>query len=269
MLAGCEDDSIAYDDNSGASLPVVFVHGFPHDRTLWAPQTAALAGQARCLALDLPGFGESTLGGGRDGATSVDHYADAVVCVLDAAMVERAVVVGLSMGGYIAFALWRRHRDRVRALVLVSTRATPDSDEVRAKRAALIDTAHRDGSGAVADTQIVGALSRRTRENKPDLVRTVHAMQAGASVPGIVGALGAMIARPDSTPDLATITVPTLVMAGRDDVLIRPNEARAMQQAVPGSRIEILGEAGHLCNVESPTAFNDALGDFLTSIAAA
>jgi pimeloyl-ACP methyl ester carboxylesterase len=264
MLASCGAAPLAYDD-AGDGVATLFIHGFPHDRTLWAPQTSALTHRARCLALDLPGFGASPF----SGAAGMDDYADDVVCVLDGAGVDRAVVVGLSMGGYVAFALWRRHPARVRALVLASTRAGADGDEVRARRQALIATARREGSGAVADSQIVGALARRTRETHPELVASVRAMQAGASVPGIVGALEAMLARPDSTPDLPGITVPTLVIAGADDAIIRPAEARAMHEAIPGSRFELLDGAGHLCNVERPAAFNLVLGEFLASVAAA
>jgi pimeloyl-ACP methyl ester carboxylesterase len=261
MLASCGAASIAYDDVGGGTS-VVFVHGFPHDRSLWAPQTSGLSTRARCLAVDLRGFGESSTAG----PFGMDRYADDVACVLDAAAVSRAVVVGLSMGGYVAFALWRRHRDRVRALVLASTRAGADTAEVRARRAALIETARREGSAAVADAQIAGALSRHTREARPELTAAVHAMQAHAPVEGIVGALEAMIARPDSTPDLATITVPTLVVAGRDDALIRPAEARQMQEAIAGSRLEVIDRAGHLCNLERAAAFNHVLGEFLTRL---
>jgi len=263
MLASCGGTSVAYDE-TGSGPAVVFVHGFPHNRTLWAPQTNALAQHARCLVPDLPGFGESPL----HAPLGMDQYADDMVCVLDAARVERAVVVGLSMGGYVAFALWRRHPGLVRALVLASTRAAPDTDEARARRTALIATARAMGSEAVADTQIGSAVSPRTRDGHPELVRTVHAMQASASVEGIVAALEAMIARPDSTPDLAGITVPTLVIAGREDALIPVEEAETLAAAIPHGQLELLAGAGHLCNIERPAAFNHLLGEFLASLAA-
>jgi pimeloyl-ACP methyl ester carboxylesterase len=262
-VASCDGAAIAYDD-VGGGLPVVFVHGFPHDRTLWAPQMAVVPSHARCLALDLRGFGESSVAA----PFTVDRYADDVVCVLDAAAVERAVVVGLSMGGYVAFALWRRHPERVRALVLASTRSGADASETRRKRQALIETAQRDGSRAVSDAQIAGAVSRRTREQHPELVAAIQTMQARAPVAGIVGALEAMLARPDSTPDLPSITVPTLVVGGSDDAIIRPGEARQMHGAIPGSRLELLEGAGHLCNVERAAGFNHVVGEFLNLLAA-
>lgn len=258
--ARCGAASIAYVD-AGSGAPVLFVHGFPHDHTLWAPQLAAFAGTARCLAVDLRGFGQSSVAG----PYSMDQYADDMACVLDAAGVARAVVVGLSMGGYVALALWRRHPQRVQGLALVSTRASADDETTRARRRTLMDTARRAGSAAVATQQIPGALARRTIERRPELVSGVLAMQASAPVAGVVGALEAMMARPDSNGDLAGITVPTIVVAGQDDALIRPSTARAMHAAIPGSRLGLLEGAGHLCNLERAAAFNQLLAEFLAS----
>ncbi|CAA9333748.1 MAG: Hydrolase, alpha/beta fold family [uncultured Gemmatimonadaceae bacterium] len=256
--ARCGAASIAYAD-AGSGVPVLFVHGFPHDHTLWAPQLAAFAATARCIAVDLRGFGQSSV----TGPYSMDQYADDLACVLDAAGVARAVVVGLSMGGYVALALWRRHPERVRGLALVSTRASADDAATRERRRALIETARHAGSAAVAEQQIAGALARRTIEARPELVRGVLAMQGSAPVEGVVGALEAMMARPDSNGDLAGITVPTIVVAGQDDALIRPSTARAMHAAIPGSRLEVIAGAGHLCNVERAAAFNQLLAEFL------
>ncbi|CAA9347953.1 MAG: hypothetical protein AVDCRST_MAG40-2737, partial [uncultured Gemmatimonadaceae bacterium] len=231
----------------------------------WAPQLAALAGGARCLAVDLRGLGQSAA----EGPYSMDRYADDLACVLDEAGVPRAVVVGLSMGGYVALARWRRHPARVQALALVAARAGADDEPTRERRRALIETARREGSAAVAAQQIAGALSRRTAELRPEIAREVLAMQARAPVAGVVGALEAMLARPDSSGDLAGISVPTLIVAGRDDALIRPATARALHAAIPGSQLELLEGAGHLCNVERAAAFNQLLAEFLSVAATA
>jgi pimeloyl-ACP methyl ester carboxylesterase len=249
---------IAYDD-VGTGLPVVFIHGFPHNRTLWAPQLGGLLTRARCVAPDLRGFGESEI----NGPYTMDSYADDVINVLDALHIGRAVIAGLSMGGYVAFALWRRHRDRVRALILADTRAGADSDETRAKRREMIALARSRGSGAVADAQIAGMVGRTTREKHPDIADAVHQMLAVAPVEGVVGALEAMMERPDSTPTLATIDVPTLIIVGEEDVLTPPKEARAMHEQIAGSRLEILASAGHVSNVERPAAFNHVASEFL------
>ena len=258
MIALPRGIDIAYDD-VGTGLPVLFIHGFPHNRTLWAPQLGGLLDRARCVAPDLRGFGDSEA----RGPYSMDSYADDVVAVLDALQIGRAVIAGLSMGGYVAFALWRRHRERVRALILADTRAGADSDEARSKRRELIALARERGSGAVADVQIAGMVGKTTREKHPDIADAVHRMLAMAPVEGVVGALEAMMNRPDSTPTLATIDVPTLIVVGDEDVLTPPKEARGMHERIAGSRLEVLACAGHVSNVERPAAFNHVVSEFL------
>ncbi|HEX4933058.1 MAG TPA: alpha/beta fold hydrolase, partial [Gemmatimonadaceae bacterium] len=153
MIAYCDGVEIGYDD-AGQGDPIVFIHGFPHHRGLWAAQVGALLDRARCIALDLRGFGESTVAP----PYSVDRYADDVAVLLDALKVERAVICGLSMGGYVALAFWRRHRARVRALVLMDTRAGADTPEGRTRRDQMIATARERGSAAVADAMITGMV---------------------------------------------------------------------------------------------------------------
>jgi pimeloyl-ACP methyl ester carboxylesterase len=193
----------------------------------------------------------------------MSRYADDVIAMLDALQIERAVIAGLSMGGYVAFEIWRRHRERVRALILADTRAGADSDEAKAKRRAMIALARAKGSGAVADSQIGGMVGTTTRERHPDIADAIHRMMSVAPVEGVVGALEALIERPDSTPTLATIDVPTLIIVGEEDTLTPPQEARALHALIAGSRLEILDGAGHVSNVERPAAFNHVMSEFL------
>lgn len=259
MITLCGGAEIGYDD-VGSGLPVVFIHGFPHDRSLWAPQMGAFVDRCRCIAVDLRGFGESSL---TDAAT-MDRYADDVACVLDALAIQRAVICGLSMGGYVAFALWRRHRSRVRALILAGTRATPDTPDAADKRRELIALARTEGSSAVADRQIAGMIGKSTRARNSGIVDTVYRMLESAPVDAVTGALEALIARPDSTPTLATIDVPTLIIVGDEDVLTPVKDARALHAGIAGSRLEILRGAGHLSNLERPAAFNHVASEFLS-----
>jgi 3-oxoadipate enol-lactonase len=252
---------VAYDD-VGVGQPVVFLHGFPHNRTLWAPQTGALVDRSRCIAPDLRGFGGSSVAG----PFSMDQYADDVVALLDALRIERAVVAGLSMGGYVAFALWRRHRGRVRALVLADTRAGADSDEARAKRRDMIQLARTKGSTAVAEAMMPGMVGKSTREKNAGLVDAIFQMMQNAPVEGVVGALEAMMARPDSTPTLPTIDVPVLVVVGEEDALTPVSEARALHTAIPSSRLEVLAGAGHVSSFERPAAFNHVVSEFLAML---
>ena len=197
---------------------------------------------------------------------TVDRFADDVVCVLDNAGIDRATIVGLSMGGYVAFALWRRWPARVRALVLADTRAGADSADTRERRHELIALARFEGASSVVDRQVIGLLGKTTRERRPEVAAQARALAETASVDGIVGALEALLARPDSTPTLSTISVPTLVVVGDEDAITPPKEARAMHQQIRGSRLEVLAGAGHLSNLERPAAFNAVLAEFIQSI---
>ena len=255
------DNALAHAD-VGRGLPVVLLHAFPLNRSMWEPQIAALLGECRCIVPDLRGFGNSP----QSGPYSMDTYADDVIALLDALLIEQAVIAGLSMGGYVALNIWRRHRRRVRALVLADTRAAADTPEATQKRTDLIALARSEGAAAVADKQITGLIGRSTREKQPELVDRIRSLMAGESVEGIVGALEAMRSRPDSTPLLGDIDVPTLVVVGEEDAITPVKGARAMHGAIPGSRLEIVPEAGHLSNLERPAAFNAALSDFVGSL---
>jgi pimeloyl-ACP methyl ester carboxylesterase len=258
LLDGLE---LAYDDG-GSGTPCLFIHGFPHDRSQWAPQLQGLTVNVRCLAPDLRGFGETTV----SPPYSMDRYADDMAALLDVLHVERAVIAGLSMGGYVAFAFWRRHPHRVRALALCNTKAGADSEEAREKRRGQMAVAREHGSGAIADAMLTGMVGKTTREKRPEITNAVHRMISSAPVEGIVGALQAMMDRPDSNPTLPTINVPTLVVTGDEDTIIPVEESRAMHAAIRGSALEVISGAGHLSNLERPAAFNHVFSEFLAKL---
>lgn len=261
MIAYCGGIEIGYDD-VGSGDALVFLHGFPHHRALWAPQLGALLDRARCIAPDLRGFGESSI----VPPYSIDQYADDLAALLDSLRIERAVVCGLSMGGYVALAFWRRHKARIRALVLMDTRAGNDSAEARERRDQMIALARARGSEAVADAMITGMVGKRTRDKCPEVVDDVHRMLESAPVEGIVGALESLRDRPDSTATLATIDVPTLIVVGEDDVLTPPSEAALLHAGIRGSTLEVIAGAGHVANVERPAAVNHVLTEFLAKL---
>lgn len=253
--------AIAVEDR-GHGVPLVLLHAFPLDSRMWQPQCGVLVPQCRCIMPNMRGFG----GSDPDGPHTVDRYADDVVAVLDALRIERAVIGGLSLGGYVAFALWRRHRARVRALILADTRAEADTDEVRERRAELAMLAREKGADAVAARQLTGLVGRSTREHNPDLYDAVHGMMLGASVDGIVGALDAMAQRPDSTDLLAGIDVPALVVCGEEDAITPVKGMRAMAAAIRTARFEAISGAGHLSSIERPAAFNHVVSEFLATL---
>ena len=264
MIAQLPGFQVGYDDQ-GDGLPIVFLHGFPHDRTLWNAQRLSLAPHARCIVPDLRGFGQSST----HGPYSMDQYADDVAAVLDWLGIEAAVVCGLSMGGYIAMAMWRRHPERIRAFAFCDTRAGADTEEGRQRRDELITIVRRDGVRAIAEAQITGMVGATTRERRPEVVAALRAMMGRQSVAGITGALLALRDRPDSRETLRTISVPTLVLVGEDDVLTPIKDARAIAEALPPAarvRLEIIAGAGHVPCLERPAATTHALSDFLSTL---
>jgi pimeloyl-ACP methyl ester carboxylesterase len=261
VIALVDNASIAFDD-VGSGFPVVFLHAFPLNRTMWDPQLSALVAECRCIAIDTRGAGESEA----SPPYSMDRFADDVAGVLDTLQIERAVIVGLSIGGYISFAFWRRHRHRVRALVLADTRSGPDTVAQVERRRSLIELAESQGSPAIANAQIAALVGKTTRDKRPDIYDSVHRLIAQEPVEGIVGGLEAMIARPDSGPTCATIDVPTLIIVGEEDVATPPAESQALHAAIAGSRLEVLQQAGHLSNLERPAAFNTVVSEFLAGL---
>jgi pimeloyl-ACP methyl ester carboxylesterase len=199
----------------------------------------------------------------------MDRYADDIAELLDSCSVRRAVIAGCSMGGYITFAFWRRHRERVLGLALCDTRAAADSEPGLDKRRAMIRAAREHGSEAVADMMIHSLLGETTRERCPEVEREVREMIATASVDGVVGAIEAMMQRPDSAPTLATIDAPTIVITGEEDSIAPVEEARAMSAAIRGSSFEMIPGAGHLSNLERPAAFDAVFAEFLARLHAA
>ena len=263
MIAVIDSLEIGYDDvGAGSGVPLLFVHAFPLNRTMWAPQLSALVERSRCIAADMRGLGDSSVAP----PYSMEQYADDLAHLLDQLRIDKVVLVGLSMGGYASFAFWRRHKHRVRALVLADTRAGADSDETLSRRRQLIQLARSEGAIAVANVQIPSLVGKTTREKQPDTYDAVHRMVAQAPVEGIVGALEAMMVRPDSTPMLSTIDVPTLIVVGEEDVPTPVKEARAMHERIPGSRLEVIAQSGHLTNMERPAAFNHLLTEFLGAL---
>ena len=255
---------MAYEDTNGNGIPLLLIHGFPLDRTLWAAQTRGLADMARVIAPDLRGFGESGLPGG---AATMDTYADDLRGLLDALGVKNAVVAGLSMGGYIAFAFYRRNPARVRGLILANTKAGPDSPEGKQGRDENAALARAQGAGAVGDKMLPKMLTPKTAAERPAVAKAARAMMARQSVDAVVAALMAMRDRPDSTPTLAEIAAPTLIVTGAEDTLIPPKESEAMRDAIRGARLVSIPGAAHLSNFEAPDAFNAAVREFLKSLA--
>lgn len=247
----------------GNGPAVLFVHGYPLDRTLWTAQVSGLDG-FRVIAPDLRGLG---LSDAPDLGYSMPTYADDLAALLEALQVDEVVLVGLSMGGYVAFEFLRRHRERVRALVLFDTRADADAPDVRRARDLQSSLAREHGAGAVAEQMLPRMLAPTAAQSMPHVVARVRDMMLAAPVAGIAGALAAMRDRNDASALLATLDdLPTMVVVGEEDALTPVDLARGMASAIPGARLEVVPGAGHLPPIEAPGAVNALLLDFLKSL---
>jgi 3-oxoadipate enol-lactonase len=262
--ARVRDIEMAYDE-SGDGTPVVLLHGFPFNRSMWRGQAEALGATFRVVAPDLRGQGETPLGEA-SGAVTMEQMASDVAALLDELNVGRAVVGGLSMGGYVALAFRRVFPERVRALVLADTRAGADTDDARRTREETAKRALAEGMEPIADAMLPKLLSGETRAQRPDVVERVRAMMLATNPAGAAAALRGMAQRRDQTNLLEEIAVPTLIVVGRDDAVTPPAEAEAMRDRVAGSRLVVVEGAGHLSNVERPEEFNLALVDFLRGL---
>ena len=234
---------------------LLLVHGFPHDHTLWDPQVESLRDVARVLAPDLPGFGASSA---PRTTMTMDDYAGALSATVD----EPCVICGLSMGGYVALAFLAKHPEKVKGLILCNTRSGADDEKAREGRRASETKVEEAGVPELANGMLPKML---TPKATADLRASVLAMMARQPAPGVIAALRGMAARPDRTPMLSSIRVPTLILTGRDDTLIPPSESEAMARAIPGSRLLIIDGAAHLSNLDARVAFDAAVREFLTT----
>ena len=254
--------TLAYNDQ-GTGLPIVFLHAFPLNRTMWAEQVKALSSQFRAITIDLRGHGES------DAPLwhyTLDQAADDVIGLLDHLSIRQAVFVGLSMGGYVLFALYRKYADRVQGLVLADTRAQADTAEGKEARFQMAQIAYKNGPSAIADIMLPKLLSPATIQARPELVRRVRTMIEGTQVSGIAGDLMAMAERPDSIALLNQITCPTQIVVGEQDLATPPSDAKLMADRIPDARLTIIPGAAHLSNMEQPGLFNETIRSVVSNV---
>ena len=259
MKAVIDGMTVGYTDD-GSGTPLVFIHAFPLSKAMWQPQVDALKDTYRVVTSDLGGHGESDIVPWND---SLDGYAKHIIRFLDHLEIAQAVFVGLSMGGYTLFSIYRNHSNRVKAMVLADTRAQADSEEVKLGRQSMAEVAFKDGASAIADMMLPKLLAPSTITQHPEMVEQVRQMILQTPTAGIVVDLVAMATRPDSTDLLSTITCPTLVIVGEEDQATPVTESQYMTQRIPTSTLVTIRQAGHLSNLEQPITFNQAIQSFL------
>ena len=249
-----------YENGPREGRPVIFIHGFPFNHTMWAPQLQEFSKTYRVISYDLRGHGKSDVG---DGQYTVELFVDDLLMIMDHLKIERAVLCGLSLGGYIALRAVERQMDRFNGLVLCDTKSEVDSNEAKIKRAAAIVAVKKDGVGKFSGEFVKMVLSENTFKAKPELVEFVLGLIRGNTPLGICGALLALAARTDTTAALVKIVLPVQILVGEHDKLTPPSVSESMLKALPNAAMHVVPEAGHLSNLENPAVFNKKLLAFL------
>lgn len=250
-------------EENGQGIPLLLIHGFPHDHTLWQPQLDGLPDVARVIAPDLRGFGLNP--DVPDTMTMEDHARD-LKGLLDELGIERAVVGGLSMGGYIALAFAELFPQALHGLMLCNTRSAADGEQAREGREATARKALDEGVAVIAEGMLPKMISPKSALAHPDLSMYVENMMARQHAEGVAASARGMALRPDRTAMLARITVPTLVITGSSDTLIPPAESEAMAAKIPGADLVVIPDVAHLSNLEDAEAFNRAVRHFLARL---
>jgi len=255
------DRRISY-DSSGQGVPLLLMHAFPLNRAMYAEQHEGLAHVARVISFDVPGAG-----GSEPGPLSIDGMAEIAAGILDALQIDRAVVGGVSMGGYAAFAFARLFPDRLRGLVFANTRSAADSEEARAGRHDVAAAARAEGGPAeIASRMLDKVLGETARKKNKKLVARVREMIEATPGETIARLSEALAERADSASVLSAIAVPTLVIAAEEDSITPTAEMRAFAEQIPGVDMLELVRCGHLSNMEAPEAFNLGVEQFLARV---
>ena len=258
------DDAQIYYETDGAGFPVILLHPFPVHHEFWRPVSSKLAGRYQLILPDLRGHGRSETG---KGTASMAKHARDLVGLAQAVGAPRAVFVGVSIGGYILFELWRQARERFAGLVLSNTRAEPDTEQGRASRLKSIADSRVHGTGPFFDAQVQNLIGESTRRNRLDLAAKARAMMQMMTVEGLAAVQQGMAERPDSAQTLQTINVTTLVIAGEEDTVTPLANAELMNQHIPKARLSVIPRAGHYAAFENPEEYARLLRQFLDSLA--
>ncbi|MBI2618799.1 MAG: alpha/beta fold hydrolase [Ignavibacteriales bacterium] len=244
-------------------LPVIFIHGFPFDHTMWESQMMALPQEYRAISYDVRGHGQSDVA---DGQYSIEFFVDDLVDLMDHLGLKKAVLCGLSMGGYIALRATERHPNRVKALILCDTRSEADANEAKVKRANQIKAVKTGGVKPFAEGFIKAVFAPQTIKENPVVVESIRTVIESTSPLAICGTLLALAARTDTTDSLPAINAPTMILVGEHDALTPPSASRSMHERIRSSSLHVVPHATHLSNLENRAFFNEKLLAFLKSV---
>ncbi len=248
------------------STPVIFIHGFPFSHKMWTftnGQTELLAGMNRVIAYDVRGHGESEVGSGH---YSIEFFVDDLIGLMDHLAIHKAILCGLSMGGYIALRAVERHPDRIMGLVLCDTKSESDGNEAKIKRAAAIRNIQINGIKAYAADYVKNVFAPESLEKKQDAVKLIQSIIERTAPAALFGTLLALASRTDTTACLPSIQCPTLILVGEKDTVTPPSAAQSLKENIRDSELQIIPHAAHMSNLENPEVFNKHLVEFVSKI---
>jgi len=257
------DFHLSYDEAGEGVVPIIFLHGFPFDKNMWQGQLDFLKDSYRIILCDIRGFGKST---DEKSTLSMDLFADDLIAFMDALNIEKAVVCGLSMGGFISLNAIERFPERFVGLILCDTQCIADSPEVKAKRYKTIDEINANGASGFNERFIKSVFSKHSLENKKGLVDQLSAVVFANNDHIIKQGLTALAERAETCSSLGRISTPTMILCGREDTVTPLMQSIHMRASIEGALLHVIDQAGHVSNLEQPDEFNDHLRSFLKSL---
>jgi len=263
LLTEVNNFTISYNDVGEGKIPVIFLHGFPFDKSMWKGQLDSLNSSYRLIACDIRGFGKST---DEETPLSIDLFSEDLIAFLDKLNIKKAIVCGLSMGGFIALNAIKKFPERFEALILCDTQCIADTTEVKENRYKAIDQINRDGVSIFNEKFIKSVFHPNSLTNKTELVENLSTVVFTNSKEIIIAGITALAGRPETCSSLSTIGIPTLIICGREDSVTPLVQSEFMHEHIEGSNLKIIDNAGHVSNLEQPEEFNKYLRNFLNSL---
>jgi 3-oxoadipate enol-lactonase len=255
--------NLCYEDHGAGEVPIIFIHGFPFDKSAWQPQIEFLKGEYRVIAFDVRGFGKSA---SNNETASIDLFASDLLGLMDALDIKKAIVCGLSMGGYIVMNAVSRFPERFEAVILSDTQCIADSMEIREKRYKAIRKIESEGLDGYAEEFVKSVFCKETLETKQVLVEEMKNLILSTSPQSITSTLHALAQRRESCSMLKHLSVPALILCGKEDSITTTSQAEFLYNTIPNSRMHTIDKAGHLSNLEQPDTFNDHIHNFIPGI---
>ena len=242
------------------SKPIIFVHGFPYDHIMWKDQVEEFSKNYLCVSYDIRGLGESPAG---EGQFTMESFVDDLENIIDDLKLEKPVLCGLSMGGYISLRAMERMQEKFSALILCDTKSAADDDEGKLKRAAAIKQINSGKFFEFIDSFVLNCFGESFVKNNTTEFREVVDRSKKNSPIGVKGCILAMTGRTDTTESLSKINLPTLVICGSEDKLSPPDVMKAMANKISNSKFVLIEDAGHMTPIEKPAEVNNAIKEFL------